>query len=49
MINLDAFYVSHALEPVRVPAQDLVDAYLPPYAPRAFHRHGAAASPGATW
>jgi pyruvate/2-oxoacid:ferredoxin oxidoreductase alpha subunit len=33
MINLDAFYVSHALEPVRVPAQALVDAYLPPYAP----------------
>jgi pyruvate/2-oxoacid:ferredoxin oxidoreductase alpha subunit len=33
MINLDAFYVSHSLEPVRVPAQDLVDRYLPPYAP----------------
>jgi pyruvate/2-oxoacid:ferredoxin oxidoreductase alpha subunit len=33
MINHDAFYVSHALEPVRVPAQELVDAYLPPYAP----------------
>jgi pyruvate/2-oxoacid:ferredoxin oxidoreductase alpha subunit len=33
MINLDAFYVSHALEPVRVPEQALVDAYLPPYAP----------------
>ena len=32
MINLDAFYVSHALEPVRVPAQALVDAFLPPYA-----------------
>jgi pyruvate/2-oxoacid:ferredoxin oxidoreductase alpha subunit len=33
MVNLDAFYVSHALEPVRVPAQELVDAFLPPYAP----------------
>ena len=34
MVNLDAFYVSHALEPVRVPSQDTVDAFLPPYAPR---------------
>ncbi len=33
MVSLDAFYVSHALEPVQVPAQALVDAYLPPYAP----------------
>jgi len=33
MINLDAFYVSHALEPVRIPAQEIVDAYLPAYAP----------------
>lgn len=33
MLNLDAFYVSHALEPVELPAQALVDAYLPPYAP----------------
>lgn len=33
MISLDAFYVSHALEPVRVPPQPLVDGYLPPYAP----------------
>lgn len=33
MVNHDAFYVSHALEPVAVPAQDLVDAYLPAYAP----------------
>ncbi|MGB3936301.1 MAG: pyruvate ferredoxin oxidoreductase, partial [Burkholderiales bacterium] len=33
MVNLDAFYVSHALEPVRLPAQELVDAYLPAYAP----------------
>lgn len=34
MVNHDAFYVSHALEPVRVPAQELVDAFLPPYAPK---------------
>jgi pyruvate/2-oxoacid:ferredoxin oxidoreductase alpha subunit len=33
LVNLDAFYVSHALEPVCVPAQALVDAYLPPFAP----------------
>ncbi|HZQ61798.1 MAG TPA: transketolase C-terminal domain-containing protein [Casimicrobiaceae bacterium] len=33
MVNHDAFYVSHALEPVSVPAQYVVDAYLPPYAP----------------
>jgi pyruvate/2-oxoacid:ferredoxin oxidoreductase alpha subunit len=33
MVNLDAFYVSHSLEPVSVPQQDLVDAYLPPFAP----------------
>lgn len=33
MVSHDAFYVSHALEPVSVPAQELVDAFLPPYAP----------------
>ena len=33
MVSHDAFYVSHALEPVRVPQQALVDEYLPPYAP----------------
>ncbi len=33
MVNHDAFYVSHALEPVQVPSQALVDRYLPPYAP----------------
>ena len=33
MVNHDAFYVSHALEPVQVPSQALVDGYLPPYAP----------------
>ena len=33
MVSHDAVSVSHALEPVRVPHQELVDAYLPPYAP----------------
>jgi pyruvate/2-oxoacid:ferredoxin oxidoreductase alpha subunit len=33
MVNHDAFYVSHALEPVQLPAQELVDDYLPRYAP----------------
>lgn len=33
MVSHDAFYVSHALEPVEIPAQELVDAFLPPYAP----------------
>ena len=36
MINLDAFYVSHALEPVLVPPQEWVDAFLPQYAPPHF-------------
>jgi pyruvate/2-oxoacid:ferredoxin oxidoreductase alpha subunit len=33
LVNLDAFYVSHALEPVCLPTQAQVDAYLPPFAP----------------
>jgi pyruvate/2-oxoacid:ferredoxin oxidoreductase alpha subunit len=33
LVNLDAFYVSHALEPVRLPSQATVDAYLPPFQP----------------
>ena len=33
MVSHDAFYVSHSLEPVSVPAQELVDRYLPPYLP----------------
>ncbi len=33
MISHDAFYVSHALEPVAIPPQDLVDRFLPAYAP----------------
>jgi pyruvate/2-oxoacid:ferredoxin oxidoreductase alpha subunit len=45
MVNLDAFYVSHALEPVQVPAQETVDAYLPPYAPE--HRLDTAL--GSSW
>ena len=36
MVNLDAFYVSHALEPVALPAQETIDAYLPPYQPEHF-------------
>lgn len=45
MVNLDAFYVSHAVEPVQVPAQELVDRYLPPYAPE--HRLDTAL--GSSW
>ncbi len=33
MVCHDAFYVSHSLEPVEVPSQDVVDRFLPPYAP----------------
>ncbi len=33
MVNLDAFYVSHSLEPVLVPEQTLVDGYLPAFNP----------------
>ena len=33
MVMHEAFYVSHALEPVIVPGQDAVDAYLPPFNP----------------
>ena len=33
LVNLDAFYVSHALEPVSIPAQSLVDDWLPPFDP----------------
>ncbi len=31
MVNHDAFYVSHAVEPVEVPAQETVDTFLPAY------------------
>ncbi len=30
MVNEDAFYLSHTVEPVDVPAPDVVDAFLPP-------------------
>jgi len=30
MINHEAFYVSHAMEPVNIPAQETVDEFLPP-------------------
>jgi pyruvate/2-oxoacid:ferredoxin oxidoreductase alpha subunit len=33
LVNLDAFYVSHSLEPVDLPPQALVDGYLPPFEP----------------
>lgn len=33
MVSHDAFYVSHSLEAVQVPAQATVDRYLPAYAP----------------
>lgn len=33
MVCLDAFFLSHTSEPVSVPDQDLVDMYLPPFAP----------------
>lgn len=36
MINHDAFYVSHSLETVEVPEQEVADAYLPPYEPEHF-------------
>jgi pyruvate/2-oxoacid:ferredoxin oxidoreductase alpha subunit len=45
MVNLDAFYVSHALEPVRLPTQPLVDVFLPPYAPT----HRLDTAKGASW
>jgi pyruvate/2-oxoacid:ferredoxin oxidoreductase alpha subunit len=34
MIVLDAFFLSHTLEPVDVPDQDSVDRFLPPLTPR---------------
>jgi pyruvate/2-oxoacid:ferredoxin oxidoreductase alpha subunit len=34
MISHDAFYVSHALEPVEVPSQRTVDQYLPTFNPK---------------
>jgi len=34
LINEDAFYLSHTVEPVEVPHQELVDKYLPPFNPK---------------
>lgn len=34
MINMDAFFLSHTCEPVAIPRQDLVDRFLPPFAPK---------------
>lgn len=45
LVSHDAFYVSHALEPVQVPSQELVDGYLPAYAPA--HRLDTAV--GSSW
>jgi len=45
LVSHDAFYVSHALEPVQVPSQELVDGYLPAYAPE--HRLDTAV--GSSW
>jgi pyruvate/2-oxoacid:ferredoxin oxidoreductase alpha subunit len=33
MVCLDAFFLSHTSEPVSIPEQDMVDEYLPPFAP----------------
>jgi pyruvate/2-oxoacid:ferredoxin oxidoreductase alpha subunit len=33
MVCLDAFFLSHTSEPVEIPDQETVDAYLPPYDP----------------
>lgn len=33
MVVIEALYVSHTLEPVEVPAPEVVDAWLPPFAP----------------
>jgi pyruvate ferredoxin oxidoreductase alpha subunit len=34
MVCVDGFVLTHAFEPIEVPGQDVVDAYLPPYLPR---------------
>ena len=33
MVSHDAFYVSHAMEPVQVPTQEAIDSYLPRFCP----------------
>lgn len=47
MVNHDAFYVSHSMEPVSVPTQDTVDAFLPPYQPEFYLNTGLGRSVGA--
>jgi pyruvate/2-oxoacid:ferredoxin oxidoreductase alpha subunit len=49
LVNFDAFYVSHALEPVCIPTQQQVDAWLPPYNPAQRLDPAAPSSPGAMW
>ena len=34
MVCMDGFVLTHAVEPLEVPEQEQVDAFLPPYAPR---------------
>jgi len=34
MVCMDGFVLTHAVEPIDVPEQEAVDAFLPPYAPR---------------
>jgi pyruvate/2-oxoacid:ferredoxin oxidoreductase alpha subunit len=41
MVVLDAFYLSHTSEPVDIPAQELVDAFLPRRAARTEAGHRA--------
>ncbi|HEY1199022.1 MAG TPA: pyruvate ferredoxin oxidoreductase [Thermoplasmata archaeon] len=46
MVMEDAFYLSHTLEPVEVPEQEVVDAFLPPREPHAILVPGTAARLG---
>ncbi len=34
MVCMDGFVLTHAVEPLEIPSQEQVDAFLPPYAPR---------------
>ena len=36
IVGLDAFILSHTLEPVEIPGQDLIDEFLPPRPPKPF-------------
>jgi pyruvate/2-oxoacid:ferredoxin oxidoreductase alpha subunit len=46
MVNEDAFYLSHTVEPVDVPSQELVDQFLPPRASHAVLHPGVASRLG---